>query len=61
MNKYAFSREVPDLADNQYLSLDGEVVEFEEIEWLEGDKSCSRFLIDDESVWLDEDYVEVEQ
>lgn len=62
-NHYSTSatcREIPDLEENEYLSLDGEVIEFDEIEWLEGSDDCSRFLVDGDSVWLNQDFQEVE-
>lgn len=59
-NSTASCREVPDLANNEYLDLSGEVITFQDIEWLEDSRGCSRYLIDDDSVWLNEDFVEVE-
>lgn len=54
------SIEVADLAENEYLSIEGDVIQFEELEWLEGSNDCSRYLIDGVSVWLNEDFEEVE-
>lgn len=54
------SIEVADLAENEYLNIDGDVIQFEELEWLEGSNDCSRYLIDGVSVWLNEDFEEVE-
>lgn len=63
------AREIPDLADNEYLNLTGDVVVFDDIEWLNDDRDsnrqpCSRYLVtvdsEEDTVYLNDDFVEVE-
>lgn len=59
--------EIHDLADNEYVDLAGNVVKFEDgewlenIEWVEDGEIWSRYLFDGNSIWLNENFEEVER